>query len=359
MGAEQRRILITGIADRFAAKLARELEADDSVELIAGVDFREPRKHFKRAELMIADIRSRAMRPILDAVRPDTVLHLQRVAPDDDEASIEEAHEINVMGTINLVASLQRTPSVRKLVFMSSLHVYGGDPTDPALLNEDTKPRVPVKSKLAGDLLEMEGAVSLLARSERKPAVACLRFADIIGRESDEPMARYLRAPIVPSIWGYDPRLQFCHEEDALAILKRAVLEDISGTYNLAGDGAVYLSQAIRLGGRIPMPIAPILVGAAMSAAKYAGFAILDAHHLLTLRYGRVIDNARAKARFGAFGYTTRDAILDVYGIDKRPVEPAIEAIPEETRVAAARGKRWNRKLSVPKLLPLHSNAAT
>jgi len=150
MGAEQRRILITGIADNFTARLARELEAEDAVELIAGVDFREPRKHFARAELMVADIRSRAMRPILDAVRPDTVLHLQRVAPDDDEASIEEAHEINVMGTINLVASLQRTRSVRKLVLMSSLHVYGGDPTDPALLNEDTKPRTPTKSKLAG-----------------------------------------------------------------------------------------------------------------------------------------------------------------------------------------------------------------
>jgi UDP-glucose 4-epimerase len=336
MGAEQHRILITGIADHFAARLARELEADDAVELLAGVDFREPRKHFTRAEVIVADIRSRAMRPILDAVRPDTVLHLQRIAPDGDEASAAEAHEINVMGTINLVASLQRTPSVRKVVLMSSLHVYGGDPTDPALFNEDTKPRTPVKSKLAGDLLEMEGAVSLLSRSERKPAVVCLRFADIIGQDSVEPMAGFLRMPIVPSILGYDPRLQFCHEDDAIAILKRAALEDTAGTYNLAGDGAVYLSQALRLGGRTRLPIAPIFIGAAMSAAKFAGFSNLDPHHLLTLRYGRVIDNSRAKARFGEFGYTTRDAVLDLYGIETNRTRPEIEVVPEETRVAAA-----------------------
>jgi UDP-glucose 4-epimerase len=240
------------------------------------------------------------------------------------------------MGTINLVASLQRTPSLRKFVMMSALHVYGGDPTDPALMNEDTRPRMPAKSKLAGDLLEMEGAVNLLARSERKPAVACLRFADIIGRESNEPMARYLRMPIVPSIWGYDPRLQFCHEEDALSILKRAALEDVSGLYNLAGDGAVYLSQALRLGGRTQLPIAPLLMGAAMSAAKLAGFSSLDAHQLLTMRYGRVIDNAKAKARFGNFRYSTRDAVLDLYGIDTKRAEPAVEAAPEETHVAAA-----------------------
>jgi len=149
-------------------------------------------------------------------------------------------------------------------------------------------------------------------------------------------MARYLRMPLVPSIWGYDPRLQFCHEEDALSILKRAALEDTSGLYNLAGDGAVYLSQATRLGGRTRLPIAPLFIGAAMSAAKLAGFSSLDAQQLLTMRYGRVIDNAKAKARFGEFRYSTRDAVLDLYGIDKRPVEPAIEVSPDEAHVAAA-----------------------
>jgi UDP-glucose 4-epimerase len=335
MGAEHR-ILITGIADHFAARLARELEADDGVELLAGVDFREPRKHFTRAEVIVADLRSRAMRAILDAVRPDTVLHLQHLSPDGDEATAAEAHEINVMGTINLVASLQRTPSVRKFILMSSLHVYGGDPSDPAILTEDTKPRTPVKSKLAGDLLEMEGAVSLLARSERKPAVVCLRFADIVGPHSNEPMARYLRMPIVPSIFGYDPRLQFCHEDDALAILKRAALEDTSGTYNLAGDGAIYLSQALRLGGRARIPVAPLFFAPMLNAAKFVGLNNLDAHHLLTLRYGRVIDNTRAKARFGEFLYGTRDAVLDLYGLMTKRPEPALRIVPSETRVAAA-----------------------
>ena len=48
------------------------------------------------------------------------------------------------------------------------------------------------------------------------------------------------------------------------------------------------------------------------------------------------IDWAKAKARFGNFRYSTRDAVLDLYGIDKRPVEPAIEIAPDEAHVAAA-----------------------
>ena len=338
MGDEQqrRRILVTGIADRVAAELVRELEEDESIELIAGVDFREPRRAFKRAEVMVADLRSRALGHILDAVRPDTVLHLQRASYGDDEASTEEAHELSVMGTINLAASVQRTQSVRKFVLMSSLHVYGGDPTDPAILTEDAKLRVPSRTKLAADLAEIEGAANLLARGKRKLAVTCLRFADLIGRRSDEPMARYLRMPIVPSLWGYDPRLQFCHEEDAIAILKRAALEDCTGIYNVAADGAVYLSQALRLGFRTRVPIASPLIGAVMGAANFAGLTSLAPHYLLTLRYGRVVENSRAKARFGQFRYTTREAVLDLYGIGAERAAVARETAPPERRDAAA-----------------------
>jgi len=338
MGDEQqlRRILVTGIADRVAAELVRELEGEDSVELIAGVDFREPRRAFKRAEVMVADLRSRALGHILEAVRPDTVMHLQRVSYGENEASIEEAHEISVMGTINLAASLQRTQSMRKFVLMSSLHVYGGDPTDPAILTEDAKLRVPPRTKIAADLAEIEGAVNLLARGKRKLAVTCLRFADLIGRQSDEPMARYLRMPVVPSLLGYDPRLQFCHEEDAIAILKRAALEDCAGLYNVAADGAVYLSQALRLGGKTRVPIAPPLIGAVMGAAKFAGLTTLAPHYLVMLRYGRVVENTRAKARFGQFRYTTREAVVDLYGIGADRAAAVNETAPEGRKVAAA-----------------------
>jgi UDP-glucose 4-epimerase len=331
-----RRFLVTGIAGRLAAELVRQLEAEPAVEFIAGVDFREPRRAFQRAEVMQADLRSRALRHIVEAVKPDTVLHLQRASYSEEEGASEEAHEINVMGAINLAATLQRTAGVRRFVLMSSLHIYGGDPNDPALLTEDHRPRMPLKNRYSADLAEIESAVNLLARGERKIAVTCLRFADIVGRLSDEPMARYLRMPVVPSLWGYDPRLQFCHEDDALAVLKRAALEDMPGLYNVAADGAVYLSQALRLGGRTRIPIAPPLMGAVVGAARFAGITALEPHHLLTLRYGRVIDNTRMKARFGALGYTTREAVLDLYGARIARPSAVEELNREEQAVAAA-----------------------
>jgi UDP-glucose 4-epimerase len=275
------------------------------------------------------------LKHVFEAVKPDTVLHLQHAGYGGTEASVEEAHELNVMGTINLAATIQRAPSVKRLIFMSSLHVYGGDPMDPAILTEDSRLRPP-KTKFGADLAEMEGAINLLGRAG-KVAVTTLRVADIVGPNSDETMARYLRMPVVPSIWGFDPRLQFCHESDALEVLKRAALEDIHGLINVAGDGAVYLSQALRLGNRFRLPIAPPLIGPTMSALRGAGVPALEPHHLLALRYGRVIDPSRMVAKFGALGHTTREAVLDLYSmLDVYRAKQAASEEPQERQVAAA-----------------------
>src|SRR5438105_11986970 len=95
---EKRRILVTGVDDYAGAELVRELEQSDGVEHIAALDFREPRRVFDRAELITLDLRSGALKRMLEAIRPDTVLHLQRLRSDQDASSAEEMHEINVMG---------------------------------------------------------------------------------------------------------------------------------------------------------------------------------------------------------------------------------------------------------------------
>ncbi len=313
---ERRRILVTGVTDYAASELVRQLEEDESVEHIAGVDFREPRRAFKRAEIISADLRGSGLKHLLEGIKPDTILHLQRLRSDQEGAgSAEETHEINVMGTINLAATVQSLPFVRKFVLASALHVYGADPLDPAVLTEDIKPRLPAKTKYAGDLAEMESAFNQLARTGRKMVLTLLRFADILGPKVNNAISRYLRMPVVPTVMGFDPRLQFAHEEDAVAVLKRSALFDLPGIFNVAGDGVVYLSRAIRIGGGVQIPIAPALAPAAFAALRALGLADMQPYHLLMLRYGRVVDTKRLKSRFGfSPRYTSVEAVLDLHG---------------------------------------------
>ena len=60
---------------------------------------------------------------------------------------------------------------------------------------------------------------------------------------------------MIPTVLGFDPRLQFLHESDLLEVLRHAALGDVSGTFNVAGDGILMLSQAIRRIGRTSLPL--------------------------------------------------------------------------------------------------------
>jgi UDP-glucose 4-epimerase len=117
---------------------------------------------------------------------------------------------------------------------------------------------------------------------------------------------------VLPTALGYDPRLQFIHEEDAVDAFVRAMKADCRGIYNVAADGVVYLSQTIRLLGRLQAPI--LLPAAEVVAGLLKRFNVVDfpTDQLKLLLFGRVVDTARAKDAFGfAPRFSTFDALVD------------------------------------------------
>jgi UDP-glucose 4-epimerase len=131
-------------------------------------------------------------------------------------------------------------------------------------------------------------------------------------RSMGTPLTRYFTLPVVPTAMGYDPRLQFVHEDDAVDVLRRAVREDHPGIYNVAGDGVVLLSQALRLMGRPSVPVILPLVAPMASVVRRLRVVDFATDQLQYLLYGRVADNTRMKERFGVEPrFTSTDSVLD------------------------------------------------
>ena len=114
----------------------------------------------------------------------------------------------------------------------------------------------------AKDAVEIEGYLRGFARRRPDVSVTVLRFANLIGPRIDTVFTRYFALPVVPTVLGYDARVQLLHEEDALAVLERAASLELPGTFNVAADGVLLLSQAIRRAGRIAIPVPAPAVGA-------------------------------------------------------------------------------------------------
>jgi UDP-glucose 4-epimerase len=142
-------------------------------------------------------------------------------------------------------------------------------------------------------------------------------------------MTDYLSLKAVPTAIGFDPRLQLLHEEDAVEALRLSILGDATGIYNIAGDGVVFLSQAIRLMGRVPLPL--LLPAAQITAGLLRQFGLIDfpTDQLKLILFGRVIDTKRARDSLGFEPrFSTLDAIKDLKAHRSSEIAPEPSAHP-------------------------------
>jgi UDP-glucose 4-epimerase len=306
------RVLITGISGHLAGGLARRLEQDPEVDYVVGVGLEEPSADLERTEYVRADIRNPLTVKVLQTTEVDTVVHLNVLATPTGVGGRSQMKEINVIGTMQLLGACQRVESVTKVVMKSTTAVYGANPRDPALFTEDMAARSEPGHGYAKDAVEIERYARAFGRRRPDVVTTMLRFANFIGPRIDTPYTRYFSFPLVPTAMGYDPRLQFVHEDDAVETLYRAVRGRHPGVFNVAGDGVVLLSQALRLIGKPAVPIVLPLVQPIAAALRRLGVVDFATDQLRFLLFGRVADTHRLKT---VFGYTprfsTKEALLD------------------------------------------------
>ena len=293
-----RRVLITGVANPFGARLAHRLAADAGVARVVGVDTRPVDPELaERIDVLAADLRSAELPALVRAAAVDTVVHndiVQFPEPGRPRASL---HDINVIGTLQLLTICDGLASLRAIVVRGSAAIYGSEPAAPAFFTEDDADRFPLRTRFQRDIGELERLVGAFAR--RHPAVACtvLRLQPVVGRDFDTPVNRLLRAPVVPTVLGYDPRVQVLDADDAVGALRRAVLHPVRGPVNVAADGVVSLSRALRHARRPALPIAAPLWGPLVGTARRAaGQPVLPDEIARYLRFGRGVDTTRMRS---------------------------------------------------------------
>lgn len=307
-----RRVLITGISSDLAGRLAQRLEADDRVVEIIGVDTREPTVALERTEFVRADLRNPLVSRIVSTTAVDTVVHTATMAGPGAAGGRARMKEQNVIGAMQLLAACQQSPDLRTFVLKSSTAVYGSDHSDPALFDEDQPAASPTSHGFASDAAEVEGYARAMARRRPDVALTILRFANFLGGDMESVLGSFFALPVVPSVLGFDPRLQFVHEDDGLEVLHRATDGDHPGTYNVAGPGVVYLSQCVRKAGRVQVPVPLPLVSAVAGVVRRARRVDFSPEQLRFLQFGRAVDTSRLEQEFGYTPrYTTAEAFDD------------------------------------------------
>ena len=325
-------VLVTGVSGDLGGRFARLVSTDPDVERVIGVDVVPPRGDMGDVRFVRADIRNPVITKVIAGEDVDTVVHMSVIATPGSAGGRTSMKELNVIGTMQLLAACQKSPGLRRLVVRSSTAVYGSSPRDPAMFTEDMAPKRMPRSGFAKDVVEVEGYVRGFARRRPDIEVTMLRAANTIGPQVSSPMSQYFRLPVVPTVLGFDARLQFLHEDDLLAALRHATTQGTHGTFNVAGEGIVMLSQALRRLGRPTIPLPGFAASQLGSFIRQSRVADFSPEQISYLTYGRAVDTSRMRE---VLGFMPRHSTASAFDDFRRSVGPGPIA-PQ--RVAAVEG---------------------
>ncbi len=182
-------VVVTGVSRFLGAHVAARLAADSRITRVVGLDANEPALELDGVEHVRADAGSAPS--VVGDLGAEVVVHLALLtAPDPGNGGRAAMKDLNVIGTMQLLAACQQAPRLRKLVLRSSTAAYGASFRDPAVFTEDTEPRAVPRGSFARDILDIEDYVRGFRRRRPEVAATVLRFAPFLSSTASTTLTR-------------------------------------------------------------------------------------------------------------------------------------------------------------------------
>ena len=288
-----RRALITGIAGSLASIVARRLY-ERGYEII-GVDYRTPQVLDFPAQLYRANYNKTKIEDIFRRHPPSHVFHLGRVG--NLKERLGKRFDLNVIGSRKVMDLSVRT-GARRLVVLSTFHIYGADPHNHIPIYEDEPLRAGSEFPQIADAIQLDNQALTWAYQHPELKTAILRPTNVIGPAITNAMSQFLRLKAVPVLMGFDPMTQFIHQDDLAEAIERMAENEGVGVYNVAGPRPVPWRRALEVAGMSTIPVPSSI---AMGYLKLAG-AISPSFPPYLLRFFKypcVISDAKIREALG------------------------------------------------------------
>ncbi len=277
----KQKIFITGISGYLGELLVMKLLQCDWVAKIEGIDRVNLNKELldKNAEKLgfkNMSVNDSKLAEYVSACEPDILVHLAFIVdPIHDE---DLFRKVNVEGTQNV---LNACANVNQVMVASSGTAYGAYADNPIPLTYKDPIRKHPSFEYAANKTTIEELTNAFCHQYPDKIVSIVRPTVVYGPNVDNYLSGMLQEIIIPSIKGYNPPLQFVHQEDVTNALELILRSKGSGTYNITPNDTITIQNVIERSGKktvsIPFGLAKFLIGIAwglkLKFQKYpAGF---------------------------------------------------------------------------------------
>ena len=245
---------------------------------------------------------------VLDEHRPEAVVHLAAIVTPGKDSDHELERRVDVDGTQHVLDACVAT-GVRRLVVSSSGAAYGYHPDNPPWITEDQPVRGSVEFAYSHHKALVEQLLADARRDHPELEQVVLRIGTILGERVDNQITALFLKQRLLGIRGSRSPFVFIWDADVVEIIQRAVTGPVTGIFNVAGDGALEITEiAERLGKRVlwlpdPLLKAVLAVGSRLGVSRYGP------EQTRFLKHRPVLDNTRLREVLGYTpGHTSSEA---------------------------------------------------
>ena len=286
--------LITGMAGGLSQRVGERLRSLG--HQVVGADYRP----FKRVVPIDFPVYQASYNKTLieDVFRHhafDGVLHLGRVGNLKEDS--QKRFDLNVMGS-RKVMDLCLKYHVKRLVVLSTFHIYGAHPYNHIPILEDEPLRAGQNFPQLADAVQFDNQSSTWIYQHRAVKTVMLRPCNVIGPHLQNAMSKFLRQRTTPYVLGFNPMLQFVHEDDLRDAIVTATLGHGVGVYNVAGTGALPYRHALELVGSRQIPVTELLADAYLRISSFFG-PTFPPYLIDFFKYPCIISDAAFRRDFG------------------------------------------------------------
>jgi UDP-glucose 4-epimerase len=243
--------LVTGIAGGLAQLVAAELYRRGF--RVAGVDYRPFQGELGfPIEIHKANYNKTRIEDVFRRVGPTHVLHLGRVG--NLKERLGKRFDLNVIGSRKLM-DLSLKYGVRRLLVLSTFHIYGAHPHNHIPIFEDEPLRAGVDFPQLTDAVQLDTQAVLWCYKNPNVPTVILRPCNVLGPRLQNAISNFLRLPTLPYMLGFDPMVQVIEERDLTSAVVTALLGGTSGVFNVAGPHPLPWRTALGLTGARLVPV--------------------------------------------------------------------------------------------------------
>lgn len=307
-------VLITGASGYLGGLLVNKLVAfykekgEQGTIIAADIKNRnwtDPLIHFIKL-----DVRSPEMEAVMKKYRVDIVVHLASIVTPGKKSNREFEYSVDVLGTENVLKACVAS-GVKRIIVTSSGAAYGYHPDNPEWINEDTPIRGNKEFAYSYHKRLVEELLAKYRAEHPELGQVIFRIGTILGADTKNQITNLFEKKVLLGIARSDSPFVFIWDQDVVGCLLKAIAEEKTGIFNVAGDGVLSIDE---IGTILKKPVVRIpawLVKSALFILKRLSLTQYGEEQVNFLRYRPVLNNHKLKTEFGYIPkLTSKDAFL-------------------------------------------------